>query len=521
MLYTFCTFAISIKMTILMKYFLLDKKQSIGTLFFRIVKRNPEMNMRVSTGIKVEVSVWEKAQASVSAWDRYCHTEKGKVVAKKLTLIDEAIANLFAEGRISSNADKPLVEFVVNIAVNGDAIKQEAEIKAIKEAEAKKKQQQEMEQSRSIVRFYDAFLGSIESGERKYGNNESYRKASVVSWRSFGKHLRGFCKERDTFDIIDKRFADRFSLYLEKKGLLPMTINKYIVCFRKLCNVSAEDGINKNATSLRVWKEKKVDTESKRTEIYLTDEEIDALYDYPFEGRDAEVRDVFLIGCISCQRYSDYGSLSEKNFGFTMNGTPVIKVKQQKTNHYVEIPIMDERVIDLCRKYDYDFPRISSRRINDYLQAIAKKVAEVCPSLNEKYPTILTQQEQSKERHFAELSEKVAKGIHLNKEDARTYRILKEYADEHNGQPLYERNVKGEIIKCKWELVTSHTARRSGITNHYKGGFLNSREIMSMSGHTSERIFEEYIKVGTSEMADRIADKIAKTKKLNIKGKAI
>ena len=39
------------------------------------------------------------------------------------------------------------------------------------------------------------------------------------------------------------------------------------------------EGYNKNAVSLRVWKDRTIKEIDKRAEIYLTDEEIDAMYD--------------------------------------------------------------------------------------------------------------------------------------------------------------------------------------------------------------------------------------------------
>jgi len=86
---------------------------------------------------------------------------------------------------------------------------------------------------------------------------------------------------------------------------------------------------------------------------------------------------------------------------------------------------------------------------------------------------------------------------------------MKEYADLHNGQPLYERNVSGEVVKFKYELITTHTARRSGVTNLYKTGLLDTRDMMSISGHKSEQTFEHYIKMKASEHADRIAEKLS------------
>lgn len=86
-------------------------------------------------------------------------------------------------------------------------------------------------------------------------------------------------------------------------------------------------------------------------------------------------------------------------------------------------------------------------------------------------------------------------------------RHLQEYAEMHNGSPLFERNAAGKVIRPKYELITSHTARRSGLTNAYKTGLFDTRELMSLSGHQSERVFENYIWVGTREQAKRIAAK--------------
>ena len=47
--------------------------------------------------------------------------------------------------------------------------------------------------------------------------------------------------------VIDKPFADRFALCLQKQGYMPNTINKNVSCFRKLCNLAAMEGYNKNA----------------------------------------------------------------------------------------------------------------------------------------------------------------------------------------------------------------------------------------------------------------------------------
>lgn len=64
-----------------------------------------------------------------------------------------------------------------------------------------------------------------------------------------------------------------------------------------------------------------------------------------------------------------------------------------------------------------------------------------------------------------------------------------------------------EIVEYieKYQLIHSHTARRSFCTNNYKKG--NSvTDIMHFSGHTTEREFYKYIRIIGEERASHIVD---------------
>ena len=63
-------------------------------------------------------------------------------------------------------------------------------------------------------------------------------------------------------------------------------------------------------------------------------------------------------------------------------------------------------------------------------------------------------------------------------------------------------------MRAKYELICSHTARRSGTTNLYKLGVLSDLELRSITGHESQKNFEGYIRIGISEQAQRVGDKI-------------
>ena len=60
----------------------------------------------------------------------------------------------------------------------------------------------------------------------------------------------------------------------------------------------------------------------------------------------------------------------------------------------------------------------------------------------------------------------------------------------------------------KWELVSSHTARRTACTNMFLKG-IPTIAIMKISGHKKESTFMKYIKVSAEENADYIAENYA------------
>ena len=59
--------------------------------------------------------------------------------------------------------------------------------------------------------------------------------------------------------------------------------------------------------------------------------------------------------------------------------------------------------------------------------------------------------------------------------------------------------------KEKWEMISSHTARRSAATNMYLTGRMKTYEIMQLTGHTTEKNFFRYIKVTSDDTAKSIS----------------
>ena len=68
-----------------------------------------------------------------------------------------------------------------------------------------------------------------------------------------------------------------------------------------------------------------------------------------------------------------------------------------------------------------------------------------------------------------------------------------------------ETDINGNVIGPRYECVTSHTARRIGITNMYLSHKYTILQMMHVSGHKTQKTFMDYIKLSSGEIADEIA----------------
>ena len=67
----------------------------------------------------------------------------------------------------------------------------------------------------------------------------------------------------------------------------------------------------------------------------------------------------------------------------------------------------------------------------------------------------------------------------------------------------------------RYNCVTTHTARRSGITNMYLTHKYTILQMMHVSGHKTQKTFMDYIKLSSDEIADEI-DAIANGPKADV-----
>lgn len=456
-------------------YFLRTKKEKgTASVYLRVQKRNPKLNILVCSKVSVDIQQWDKVTQDVAKWNDYCKTQDGRKVKETLDSISSAIDNLISQGIY----DKARIDEVVEAIV----FREERERQRIQEEEERQeqerlrqiKEQEEEARKADVILFLENFLEGIKNGRIKNGA-ENYTLNTCKVWSNFLGILKRFIQISPfTWKDINKALADRFVSFMEKNGYMVTSINKYIICFKAMIQNAMDQELHNNLIALRAFSKKKIQETDKAKEIYLTKTELQALYEMPLEGLKDKVRDVFLVGCYTCQRFSDYARLEQENFTTTAKGTKVVRIVQEKTGNDVVIPILNDNLLHIAEKYGYDIPKVNDVILNRYIKQILKELSSTVPSLARKERTLLTMKEREKEKQ---------------------------------GLVSFERDNKGYVIKPRYELVSSHTARRSGITNLYLSGNFDTYQMMSISGHRDEKTFYEYIKLSSDEVADSIAQK--------------
>ena len=122
--------------------------------------------------------------------------------------------------------------------------------------------------------------------------------------------------------------------------------------------------------------------------------------------------------------------------------------------------MMNESLIAICEKYGYNIPKANEQVLNRYIKDILEDLSESVPTLKEKVPTNLT----------------------MKQKDA-----LKKEGKEP------ETDLSGNVLLPCFKCVTSHTARRTGITNMYLSHKYDIVRMMHVSGHKTQKTVMDYI----------------------------
>ncbi len=305
----------------------------------------------------------------------------------------------------------------------------------------------------TFLSYFEEFVNRTLNGQRLDPKSQKPIRHSVgKGYQTTFNHLQGFAANwhRElSFASIDLEFHKDFTEYLAAppRRLSANTIGSNFQRLKAVLAEATEKGLNSNMTYKSRYFVKQAEEAST---IYLNEAELDEIeqLDLSDQPRLDNARDLFLIGCYTGLRFSDFSALSLEKIkdGF-------IRVTQVKTAVPVVIPIHSV-VSKIIEKRGGNLPRsISNEKLNQYI----KEVAQLCPSLVKPETKSITR-----------------------------------------------GGVKTSLTVPKWQLVTTHTARRSFATNEFLAG-TPTLTLMSITGHRTEKAFLKYIRVNKEEHAENMA----------------
>ena len=270
---------------------------------------------------------------------------------------------------------------------------------------------------------------------------------------SLRKHLRNteiLFNQGITFENIKKRkdgFFQQFEEYMMHeainirgtKGLALNTIGKQIKNLKVFLNWCFDNN-HLPPFSLKPFVTKTEDIDT----VFLSAENLESIRKVELIGEQDIIRDLFLIGCETGLRYSDFINIKPTDFRSNILEVRPKKTRKLGKSNLLLIPVSAElkRIVD---KYE----RVPPQYNLNYLNRFNHEIREICKK--------------------AGIVEKIT-----------ISRIVA-------GKETRE-------IKNKWELISSHSCRRTFCTLKFLAG-MPVHAIMKFSGHKTERNFVRYLRL--------------------------
>lgn len=297
------------------------------------------------------------------------------------------------------------------------------------------------ETPREGVLFTDFVIATAQRKSKRM--SPSYMK----SYTTLCYHVDNFSKKFDAnifTNSVNEEFLDDFILYLESCNLRMNYIKNIVGLVKAMASKAGSYGYAIDPSFDNV-----VLDDEQTFSVYLSMNEITRIY--YFRGlslKKQKIRDIFVLGCLTALRYSDYSQLTQDNF----IENNIVKVTK-KTNTKVVIPLHDY-VREIYSRYGSEITlNLSIQHFNRYVKEICQEVG-LCDEIKYSY--------------------------------TRGSKVVTE-------------------VKQKWELISSHTARRSAATNMHLTRRMSTHQIMAITGHTTEKSFFRYIRLSYDEISQSIS----------------
>lgn len=413
--------------------FLLARKKDVKTSVVIAAIRYKNYRVNYCTQVSVPPKFWDEDNMRVRETKQI---PEHKTLNEKLINFKAKVSESFLRFKHENNEMIPEPKA---LKVMIDNIYQKKDVQVIKTFTFLGYLREMIEQSKKGIRIHP------KSGKPIAKDTIKTYTTTLTHLETFEKHKR----KPIQFNDINLDFYEDYKSYLiKKKQFSNNTIGKHFQIIKLVMNEATDRGITSNLA----YKSRRFFVIRENTDnVFLTEKEIEAMAKKDFsKQRNLDItRDLFVIGCMTGLRYSDFNNIQPEQIE---NG--FISVTQDKTGGKIVIPV-HPLVKQILVKYNNKLPKgYSNQKMNMYLKDVAGAVECLQESVSKEF----------------------TKG----------------------GQTIIKNAQKSD-------LVTTHTARRSFATNEIKKGTPVS-VVMAITGHKTEKSFWKYIKLSKSDYAVMLKD---------------
>ena len=470
-------------------------KDDTVNLYARIYKRGV-INNAIALGVSLTSADWQFIETVIKNATEAQKQGSAIIIrdtlAQNLWTVKNGLDAMLDAGNVDRNEAKRYANSVLH----------QERIKVIEqqlvEAEAKKEEEQRV----TLMKFIETYIAQCESGERlKRKSTKLITAGTIRSYRGTESQLKHYQEARhkviDFDDVTLDFYEDWRRFFLEKKDKRGKprpyslnTIGRHIKNL-KIFLYAAKD---LKLTTTNEFENARFSADSKEVEnVYLTDERVQQLYQVDFTDRTTikrlmklapsdeerselrdqlarrtpellnQAKDIFVVGCLTGQRVSDYKRISKDMIRQLDDGNSYIYLQQNKTGKWIYIPL-DLRVLAILERYGGKLPHIYDQDLNERIKIVGQLMG---------------------------------------------WR-------ENAGITELHGALEVPTEKSFYECIKTHTARRTFATNAYKKK-ISLSSIMVITGHSSERMLRKYLKLDNEEKAILAAAEFAKAKEVKLK----
>lgn len=294
--------------------------------------------------------------------------------------------------------------------------------------------------------FFTCFDEYIKTGQlsKSYNTIKSY-----VTVKGFLFAFQNATNYKISFQSVNSIFFEELMKYaFQTKEIENNYYSKIIGILKSFLNWC----VDKDYTTNREFEKFKA-SENDIDIIYLTNEELFKLYNFDFKNdRLNHTKDFYCMGCFTGLRFSDLSKLYQANISDTHITISIQKTKTQ--NHSIPLNKYSKEILKKYKNTIYEpLPYISAQKFNKYIK-------ECCQIIGLDKPITITS-------------------------FSGTKKILKTLP--------------------KYELITSHTARKTFITNSLILG-IEPKAIKKIANIKKDAVLDKYMEI-TEEYKDLQMDK--------------